>query len=98
MAIVKVSMANDYQQSSVRSAPLDNPRIYPEEESRKRRRDNFVRISPFIQGNFCGVKPVCSLVFPRIKPGILRRKLLTEFYCNTVSNLQPSRMIESLNH
>jgi hypothetical protein len=65
-AVVKVSMANDYQQSSVRSAPLDNPRIYPGEE-RTKRKYNSVRVSRFHTGKLLRSK--ACLLFPPDKSG-----------------------------
>jgi hypothetical protein len=64
MAVVKVSMANYYQQSSVRSVPLDNPRIYPEEESRKRRKYNSVRVSPLHTGELLRSDACMFIRFP----------------------------------
>jgi hypothetical protein len=67
MAVVKMSMANYYQQSSVRSAPLDNPRIYPGEESTKWRRDYSVRVFHLHTGKLLRSK--ACLLFPPDKSG-----------------------------
>jgi hypothetical protein len=66
---LEVSMANDYQQSSVRSVSEDNPRIYPGEESRKRRRYNPVRVFPLHTGKLLRSKACLLTRFPPDKSG-----------------------------
>jgi hypothetical protein len=67
--VIKVNMANDYPQSAVRSVSVDNLRIYPEEESTKRRRCNSVRVFRFHTGKLLRSKACRLICFPPDKSG-----------------------------